>query len=93
MSSDGRRPPLPDPEWAFWPDERLLDLRLCDLDLTIRDGDLADRIDQLYGSFALLGLRFRPYFWLSDEWYCPDGVPGVAIPFYLAHPRLGRASS
>ena len=38
----------------------------------------------------MLGLRFRPHFWLSDEWYCPDGVPGVAIPFYLAHPRLAR---
>jgi hypothetical protein len=25
---------------------------------------------------------------LSDEWFCPDGVPGIAIPFYLAHPRL-----
>jgi hypothetical protein len=35
-------------------------------------------------------LRFRPHFWLSDEWFCPDGVPGVAIPFYLAHPRLAR---
>ena len=90
MSPDGRRPPLPDPEWAGWPDERLLDLRLCDLDLTIRDGELADRIDQLYGELRALGLRFRPHFWLSDEWYCPDGVPGVAIPFYLAHPRLGR---
>src|SRR5262249_1416824 len=34
------------------------------------------------------GLRFRPYFWLSDEWFTPDGAAGVAVPFYLAHPRL-----
>ena len=27
---------------------------------------------------------------MSDEWFSPDGVPGVAIPFYLAHPRLER---
>jgi hypothetical protein len=27
---------------------------------------------------------------LSDEWFTPDGVPGVAIPFYLAHPRLAK---
>jgi len=26
--------------------------------------------------------------WLADEWFSPDGVPGIAIPFYLAHPRL-----
>jgi hypothetical protein len=28
--------------------------------------------------------------WLSEEWFCPDGVPGFAVPFYLAHPRLER---
>jgi hypothetical protein len=26
--------------------------------------------------------------WLSTEWFSPDGIPGFAIPFYLAHPRL-----
>jgi len=36
------------------------------------------------------GVRVRPHFWLAQEWFCPDGVPGVAIPFYLAHPRLMR---
>ncbi len=35
-------------------------------------------------------IRFRPHFWLSREWFSPGGVPGVAIPFYLAHPRLMR---
>ena len=34
------------------------------------------------------GIRFRPHVWLSDEWFTPDGVPGIAVPFYLAHPRL-----
>ena len=86
----GTGPHIPEPEWATWPDDRLLDLRLCDLGLTIGPGELAQRIDQLYDELKNLGLRFRPYFWLSDEWYCPDGVPGVAIPFYLAHPRLAR---
>ena len=36
------------------------------------------------------GLRLNPHFWLADEWFSPEGVPGVAIPFYLAHPRLMR---
>ena len=35
-------------------------------------------------------IRFRPHFWLSSEWFSPDGVPGVAIPFFLAHPRLKK---
>ena len=28
--------------------------------------------------------------WLSSEWFSPDGIPGIAIPFYLAHPRLRK---
>jgi hypothetical protein len=28
--------------------------------------------------------------WLSTDWFSPDGVPGIAIPFYLAHPRLAK---
>jgi putative zinc-binding metallo-peptidase len=27
---------------------------------------------------------------LGEEWFTPDGVPGFAIPFYLAHPRLSK---
>ena len=34
------------------------------------------------------GLLFRPGLWWSTEWFCPDGVSGVGLPFYLAHPRL-----
>ena len=36
------------------------------------------------------GMRFRPHVWLSEEWFSPDGVPGIAVPFYMAHPRLMR---
>lgn len=81
---------LPSAVWADWDDERLLDLRLCDLDLKIEGTDLEDRIAELNRELGAHGLDFRPYFWLSDEWFCPDGIPGVAIPFYLAHPRLAR---
>jgi hypothetical protein len=83
-------PPEPPPEWAAWDDERLLDLRLCDLGVRIEGSDLEARIDELYRELEGRGLVFRPHFWLSDEWFCPDGEPGIAIPFYLAHPRLAR---
>src|SRR5687768_18218032 len=88
VSSDTRRNDLTD--WATWPDERLLDLRLCDLDVKIAGSNLEDRIAQLYQELDGRGLRFHPHFWLSDEWFCPDDVPGIAIPFYLAHPRLAK---
>lgn len=77
-------------EWAEWPEEQLLDARLCDLNLRIEGTDLEARIDQLYGELRGRGLRFRPYFWLSDDWFTPDGLPGSAIPFYMAHPRLAQ---
>ncbi|WP_182866235.1 putative zinc-binding metallopeptidase [Rhodopirellula sp. JC639] len=71
-------------------DEELLDMRICDLQLSIVGTPLEARIDQLNGELAERGLNFRPHFWLSDDWFSPDGIPGIAIPFYLAHPRLIR---
>ena len=85
-----RPAPAPEPEWAGWDDERLLDLRLCDLGVRIEGSGIEDRIEELYRELDGRGLVFRPHFWLSDEWFCPDGEPGIAIPFYLAHPRLAR---
>jgi hypothetical protein len=49
---------------------------------------LAERVRRLHFELDESGLRFRPHVWLSEEWFSPDGVPGFAIPFYLAHPRL-----
>jgi hypothetical protein len=71
-------------------DDQLLDMRMCDLGVTIAGTVLEDRIEQLYLELSERGLDFRPHCWLSDEWFSPDGVPGIAIPFYLAHPRLMR---
>lgn len=83
-----RRPPRY--PWARWRREKLLDLRFCDLGLRIEGSPLEERIRRLESELAAKGLDFRPHFWLSSEWFTPDGVPGVAIPFYLAHPRLQR---
>ncbi len=81
---------MPDPEWASWSDEQLLEMRLCDLGLSIEGTDIEQRIARLEAELKARGIRFRPRYWLSDEWFTPDGVPGIAIPFYLAHPRLAR---
>lgn len=77
-------------EWQELPDEALLDLRLCDLRLSIRESALRKRITWLHAELVRAGIKFRPHVWLSEEWFSPDGVPGIAIPFYLAHPRLAR---
>ncbi len=76
--------------WARWSTKRLLQLRLKDLDLKIEGTWLAGCLDELVRELAARRLVIRPHAWLSDEWFSPGGVPGIAIPFYLAHPRLMR---
>jgi hypothetical protein len=44
----------------------------------------------LHRELEAAGIRLQPHVWFSEEWFSPDGVPGIAIPFYLAHPRLER---
>ena len=82
--------PLKTADWASLPDDKLLEVRMCDLDLSIQGTDLDARIATINTELEARGLKFRPRYWLSDEWFTPDGVPGVAIPFYLAHPRLAK---
>ena len=78
------------PDWARLSDEELLDVRFCDLKLSIEGTTLEERVHKLHDELNHRGLPFRPHCWLSTEWFSPDGVPGIAIPFYLAHPRLTR---
>jgi hypothetical protein len=65
-------------------------MRICDLGLVVEGTWIEDVIEEVYGELARRGLRLRPHVWFSHEWFSPAGVPGVAIPFYLAHPRLLR---
>ena len=91
--SPSRRPRRPrEPAWADWDDRHLLDLRFCDLaeDLRIEGSRLEERIEQLGRDLDRCGIDLRPHFWLSDDWFTPDGIAGMAIPFYMAHPRLTR---
>src|SRR5687767_2423482 len=75
--------------WTRMSDEQLLGMRFCDLKLQIGK-PLQKRIRRLYTELDKRQIGFRPHVWLSEEWFSPDGVPGIAVPFYLAHPRLER---
>ncbi len=80
--------------WQDLPDRALLDVRLCDLAPVLAerwpDSWVAGCVETVLAELADRGLSFRPHVWLSNEWFSPEGVPGIAIPFYLAHPRLAR---
>ena len=76
--------------WAELPDEQLLDLRLatCRSSSKARSSRRASR--SCTRELEARDLRFPLHFYLSDEWFTPDGTASMAVPFYLAHPRLER---
>lgn len=76
--------------WERWGDERILDLRFSQLGLAIEGSWLEEVLEEVTRNLERRALRFRPHFWLSREFFSPEGVPGVAIPFYLASKRLMR---
>ena len=82
--------PLTPSDWTTLSDEKLLEVRMSDLGLTIKGTEIESRIAEMNAELDARGLGFRPFYYLSDEWFTPDGVPGIAIPFYLAHPRLAK---
>jgi hypothetical protein len=77
-----------DPPWASLRDEDLLGWRIRDLGVRIEGSELQERVAALYAELEARGLTLRPPCFLGDEWFSPDEVPAIAIPFYLAHPRL-----
>ena len=77
-----------EPSWVALKDEELLNVRICDLGVRIEGSELEPRVRQFHDELAARGVTFRPDCYLGDEWFSPEGVPAIAIPFYLAHPRL-----
>jgi hypothetical protein len=84
--------------WSTLSDDELLDLQFRELGLPddprrLRAAGtlgLVRALSRLDRELAGRGIGFRPHYWFAEEWFSPDGVPGIAIPFYLAHPRLAR---
>lgn len=88
MESHDQPEPPSGPTWVGLKDDELLSCRICDLGVHIAGSDLEGRVDQFQQELNERGLAFRPACYLGDEWFSPAGVPAIAIPFYLAHPRL-----
>ena len=68
--------------------ERLLSSLISELGLRIEGTDFEPLVEQLYRELAACGISFNPPVYLSDEWGCPEGVPVIGVPFYLADPQL-----
>jgi hypothetical protein len=74
--------------WEKLSNEQLLQQRLSSLRVTVEGTWLEDCIGALYEELDERGIRLRPLTWISSEWFSPADVRGIAMPFYLAHPRL-----
>jgi hypothetical protein len=68
----------------------LLNTRICDLNVRIEGSPVEPFLDRLYKELSAKQLSFLPEVYLTDSWGCPDGVPVIGIPFYLADKRLAR---
>lgn len=90
MEPQEEAPAAPRPPWAKLGDEELLGWRICDLGVRIEGSELEPRIAQVFRELEARGLPWRPVCYLADEWFSPEGFAAIAIPFYLAHPRLKK---
>ncbi len=68
----------------------LLNTRVCDLGLRLEGSPVELHVKQLEAEFKARGFAFQPRFYLTDSWGCPDEVPVIGVPFYLADKRLMR---
>ena len=68
----------------------LLNSRICDLGLQIEGSPVEPFVGRLHRELEKKGFDFLPECYLTDSWGCPDGVPIIGIPFYLADKRLLR---
>jgi hypothetical protein len=78
------------PDWAGLTDAELLEWRFRNLRLKADNPILGPDVDHLYDVLQRRGIRFKPHVWISTDWFSPDGIPGIAVPFFAAHPRLAQ---
>ena len=89
MSARARKPRA-SYRWERFDDAALLRLRFRDLGLKMAGSPVHADTQRLVAELEQRGIRFKPHFWFSTEWFSPDGIPGIAVPFFLGHPRLVR---
>ncbi len=68
----------------------LLNTPISSLQISIDGSLLAPFTRRLLREMASKRIAFQPGFYLTDSWGCPDRVPVIGIPFYLADRRLRR---
>lgn len=68
-------------------EKELLSQRLCDLHIKPH-AEIEHSFNTALKYLSQKNILLKPHYWVSEEWFCPDGVTGLAFPFYLCDPIL-----
>lgn len=74
--------------WSQISDDELLTKKLRDLPLKLEESDIYPRVQKVLKELSAVLPHFQPYLFIGDEWFSPEGIAAVSIPFFLLHPRL-----
>lgn len=69
-------------------DKQLLRFRIRDLKLKVPGSLVEEKVLRLYDELETKAIRFRPHVYFGDEWFSPEGMLAISVPFYLANSRL-----
>lgn len=69
-------------------DADILKLRFKTMALSVEGTEVEARVNQLYAELEAKGLVFKPQIFLGDEWFSPEGMNAISVPFYLSNTRL-----
>lgn len=70
--------------------EKLLQMKISELGLKLEGTRMEALVNELYKELESAGILLKPRVYLTDEWGCPEGVPIIGVPFYLADEKLAR---
>jgi len=74
--------------WSQISDDDLLSRKLKDLPLSLEESDIYPLIQKVMAELHAVLPHFQPYLFVGDEWFSPEGVAAVSIPFFLLNSRL-----
>ena len=69
-------------------DTDILKLKFKEISLSIKDTEVFEHVQQLNSELEAKGLTFKPHIYFGDEWFSPEGMNAISVPFYLANSKL-----
>lgn len=74
------------PEHPFleWPISKVMK----ELRISIETAPFFSMIQEVVEELNIYRQSFEVKFYMGDEWFSPDGMSAIAVPFYLGHPEL-----